>query len=158
MRRLVILTHASLATLVLSGCGSSGSSPSAPSTPTVQSTPTPAPTPAPTPTPVPRADCSGVWLIVSGNLTGYGIDVNQAADGSLSGRSIFPVRDVTGPLRGSCSASGHVNWSTDYGSSDHDSFEGDLTPAGTIDGTLTFTLPSIRFVGSAPVTLTLQHR
>jgi hypothetical protein len=119
--------------------------------------PTPAPTPAPTPTPRPAASVGGLWLVDSGNLTGYGIDVSQSGT-RLEGRSVFPVRDVTGPLVGEVSPSGRVTWSTAYGNGATDSFDGQLSADGrTIDGVLTFDIPAARFRGSAPILLTF-HR
>jgi hypothetical protein len=140
--------------MVFAACGggpttaSGGASPSPPTA----SSPTPAPTPAPT------ADANGVWLVEAGDLEGYGIDVTQTGT-KIAGRSIFPVRDVTGPLNGTVTAAGHVTWVTAYGNDATDAVEGDIAAGGTtIEGRLTFDIPSAHFHGGTNIVLTLQHR
>jgi hypothetical protein len=60
----------------------------------------------------------------------------------LQGRSVFAIRDVTGPLKGSVTAAGDVTWTTSYGNSATDSFEGDMTAPAS----------------GASIVLALQHR
>jgi PKD domain len=67
----------------------------------------------------------------------YGIQVQQAA-AVVKGRTVFPVRDLTGALKGVVGADGRVTWRTDYfGGAIRDYFDGKLSAdMDTLEGKL----------------------
>jgi hypothetical protein len=90
---------------------------------------------------------TGFWLVQSGQLSGYGIEVSQTNSTSFRGRAVFPIRGLTGPTEGSVSASGVVRYDTSYSPSDFDSFDGQLDASrNSMTGTVNFNLRSVNFV------------
>jgi PKD repeat protein len=67
----------------------------------------------------------------------YGIQVQQKGK-TIKGRTVFPVRDLTGALKGIVAADRRVTWRTDYfGGAIRDYFDGTLSPdLDTLTGTL----------------------
>lgn len=67
----------------------------------------------------------------------YGIQVQQSGK-VVKGRTVFPLRDLTGALKGTVSADRRVAWRTNYfGGAFRDYFDGTLSPdLDTLTGTL----------------------
>jgi hypothetical protein len=107
-------------------------------------------TPAPTPRPTP-ATLAGFWKVANPNSSNdifneYGIEFSEDRErpGRITGRSVFPARNLTGFLDGRVEASGRVVWQTRYRDSDTDN--GDMTLSAnrtTMRGTVRFDLPSL---------------
>jgi len=145
MRRL--LAVGILGALGLIACDSS--SPSGPSNtpPVVSGTPTPAPTPTPNPSLV------GLWRVVRiqgypnlGPLDGYSIDISthNTTTGEIRGRSVYKLRGLNGPLRGTARGN-HIDWQVDFGDGDSENGSMDITPdRRDMEGFVKYEFPTIR--------------
>ena len=76
----------------------------------------------------------------------YGIQVQQTGK-VVKGRTVFPLRDLTGALKGTVSADGRVMWRTEYfGGVFRDYFDGKLSAdLDTLTGTLGLSFGEITF-------------
>jgi hypothetical protein len=89
---------------------------------------------------------TGFWLVESGQLQGYGVEISESTATTFRGRAVFPIRNLTGPTQGSVTAAGAVRYDTTYGAGDFDAFEGQLDASrNSMTGSVSFILRSVNF-------------